>query len=233
MAEGYFVAYYRVSTQRQGQSGLGLEAQRKAVHDYLNGGSWELVDTFTEVESGKKSNRKELALALATCRRHGAKLIIAKIDRLARNVEFVANLMNSGVEFVAVDMPEANRLTVHIMAAMAEHEREMISARTKAGLAAAKARGTRLGNPNWQGAVARSVEVRQANADAFNEYISPIVAQIRKCGVTTLSGIAEALNARGVPTARAWRSDAQGPRSVWQAVSVKRVLDRAKRRASS
>ena len=141
MVRGKFVAYYRVSTDRQGRSGLGLEAQRRAVLDFLDGGRWELVEEFQEVESGKRNDRPELARALAACRLHDATLIIAKLDRLARNVAFVSNLMESRVEFVAVDFPQANRLTVHILAAVAEHEREMISQRTRAALAAAKARG--------------------------------------------------------------------------------------------
>src|SRR6185369_13986627 len=148
MASGKWVAYYRVSTAKQGASGLGLDAQRSAVTDYLDGGNWQLAAEFVEVESGRKNDRPELAKALATCRRTGAALIIAKLDRLARNVAFVSNLMEAGVEFTAVDFPTANRLTIHILAAVAEHEREMISARTKAALAAAKARGTKLGNPS-------------------------------------------------------------------------------------
>jgi DNA invertase Pin-like site-specific DNA recombinase len=127
MATGRFVAYLRVSTQRQGASGLGLDAQHKAIADYLNGGNWQLVAEHVEVESGRRDDRPELAKALAACRVHGATLIIAKLDRLARNVAFISNLMAAGVEFVAVDFPQANRLTVHILAAVAEHEREMIS----------------------------------------------------------------------------------------------------------
>jgi DNA invertase Pin-like site-specific DNA recombinase len=142
-----FVAYYRVSTDRQGRSGLGLEAQQKAVMDYLNGGAWELVGGFVEVESGNKADRPELARAVDACRKHKARLVIAKLDRLSRNLAFVATLMESGVEFVAVDNPHANKLTIHILAAVAEHEREAISERTKAALAAAKARGRRLGTP--------------------------------------------------------------------------------------
>jgi DNA invertase Pin-like site-specific DNA recombinase len=138
---GKFVAYYRVSTQRQGRSGLGLEAQQKAVRDHLNGGNWRLVAEVTEVESGKRSDRPKLAEALKLCRLHGATLIIAKLDRLARNVAFISNLMDAGVEFHAVDFPQANRLTVHILAAVAEHEAKVISERTKAALAAAKRRG--------------------------------------------------------------------------------------------
>src|SRR5919205_517927 len=145
MATGTFVSYLRVSTARQGRSGLGLEAQRQAVTDFLNGGNWHLAAEVVEVESGKRNDRPKLAEALRLCRLHGAVLIIAKLDRLARNVAFISNLMESRVEFTAVDFPQANRLTVHILAAVAEHEREMISQRTKAALAAAKARGTQLG----------------------------------------------------------------------------------------
>src|SRR3954453_14212198 len=156
MASGKWVAYYRVSTQKQGASGLGLEGQREAVAGYLDGGNWQLAAEFTEVESGRRDDRPELAKALATCRRLGDHLIIATLDRVARNVPFVSNLMEASVEFVAVDFPTANRLTIHILAAVAEHEREMISTRTKAGLAAAKARGTKLGNPNGLSAEARA-----------------------------------------------------------------------------
>ena len=145
MAEGKFIAYYRVSTKRQGRSGLGLEAQEAAVRDFLNGGNWQLVKEFTEIESGKRTDRPQLEKAFRACRVYGAKLIIAKLDRLARNVAFISNLMESGVEFEAVDFPQANRLTIHIMAAMAEHEAKMISDRTKAALAAAKRRGVKLG----------------------------------------------------------------------------------------
>src|SRR6266446_5943372 len=127
-----FVAYYRVSTSRQGQSGLGVDAQRQAVREYLGGKpNSQQVAEYTEIESGKRSDRPELRAALATCKRHKATLIIAKLDRLARNVAFIANLMESGVEFVAVDNPHASRLMLHMLAAFAEHEREQISIRTK------------------------------------------------------------------------------------------------------
>ncbi len=142
---GTYVAYYRVSTDRQGRSGLGLEAQRSAVAGYLDGGSWTLLDTFTEVESGRRNDRPELAKALDLCRRRKATLVIAKLDRLARNVAFIANLMDADVDVVAVDMPEANRFTLHIMAAMAEHVAALVSQQTKAALKAAKARGRALG----------------------------------------------------------------------------------------
>src|SRR5215213_4836727 len=144
---GRFVAYHRVSTDRQGKSGLGLEAQRKAILDYLNGGAWELTAEFVEVESGKHSDRPQLVSALEACRKHKAKLVIAKLDRLSRNLAFIATLMESGVEFVAVDNPHATKLTVHILAAVAQHERELIGQRTRDALQAAKARGKKLGNP--------------------------------------------------------------------------------------
>src|SRR5271163_2826117 len=145
MTKGRFVSYLRVSTARQGVSGLGLEAQREAVARYLNGGSWSLVQEVVEIESGKRNDRPAIAEALRLCRLHRATLIIAKLDRLARNVHFISSLMESGVDFVACDFPEANRLTVHILAAVAEHAAAMISARSKAALAAAKARGVARG----------------------------------------------------------------------------------------
>ena len=154
MANGRFVSYLRVSTARQGVSGLGLEAQREAVAQYLNGGSWTLVKEVVEVESGKRNDRPAIAEALRLCRLHRATLVIAKLDRLARNVHFISSLMEAGVEFIAVDFPQANRLTVHILAAVAEHEAEAISARTVSALGAAKARGVKLGGvgvifPAW------------------------------------------------------------------------------------
>jgi predicted site-specific integrase-resolvase len=127
---GKFVAYFRVSTDKQGKSGLGLEAQRKAVHDYLNGGTWSLIGEFTEIESCKRNERPELVKALTACKRNKAKLVIAKLDRLSRNLAFIATLMDSGVEFVAVDNPHATKLTIHILAAVAQREREMIAQRT-------------------------------------------------------------------------------------------------------
>ena len=142
---GKFVAYYRVSTQEQGKRGLGLDAQRKAVVDYLDGGRWELVAEFTEVESGKRDDRPELEKAIALCRRQKARLIIAKLDRLSRDVAFIATLMK-GVDFVAVDNPHANKFTIHILAAVAEFERDAISKRIREALAAAKARGVILGD---------------------------------------------------------------------------------------
>ena len=225
MAKGNFIAYYRVSTDRQGRSGLGLEAQRQAVANYLNGGSWQLVAEYTEIESGKRSDRPELKKALAEARRLKAVLVIAKLDRLSRNVAFIANLMEAKVEFVAADFPTANRLTVHILAAVAEHEREMISERTKAALLAAKARGKRLGyaNPRRNDAAINAVKGAAAmisKADAHAANVLPVVASIQRAGVTTLKGLAGALNARGIATARGGK---------WYASTVRNLVARAER----
>jgi DNA invertase Pin-like site-specific DNA recombinase len=162
--QGKFVAYFRVSTDKQGKSGLGLEAQREAVLTYLDGGRWSLVQEFVEVESGKRNDRPELAAALAACKKHKAKLIIAKLDRLSRNLAFIATLMDSGVEFIAVDNPHANKLTVHILAVVAQHEREMIGQRTRDALQAAKARGKKLGNPKLAEARKRAVQGNKSSA---------------------------------------------------------------------
>src|SRR4051812_44179254 len=201
MASGKFVAYYRVSTARQGRSGLGLEAQKESVETYLNGGRWNLVGEIVEVESGKKNDRPALADALALCRLHRATLIIAKLDRLARNVAFISNLMESGVEFTAVDFPQANRLTIHVLAAVAEHEAAMISARTKAALAAAKVRGIVLGGDHGIRKHARkgnkaSVRVRSQMAQRRAADVLPVISAIKSDGVHTLNGIATALNER-------------------------------------
>jgi len=220
---GTYVGYYRVSTDRQGRSGLGLEAQRVAVAGYLDGGS-TLLDTFTEVESGRRADRPELAKALDLCRRRKATLVIAKLDRLARNVAFIANLMDADVEFVAVDMPEATRITLHIYAAMAEHEAVQVSQRTKAALAAAKARGRKLGwsIPSRRGEQAQAsmkgVVVNRAKADQRAANVLPVIREIERAGVTTLQGIADALNARGIRTARGRR---------WYASTVRNLLVRA------
>lgn len=222
MAKGRFVSYLRVSTQRQGVSGLGLEAQRTAVNDYLNGGRWTLVAECTEIESGKNNGRPELANALALCRVHNATLIIAKLDRLARNVAFISNLMESGVEFTAVDFPQANRLTVHILAAVAEHEAAMISARTKAALAAAKARGTVLGGDRGKltdairkRAVENRIKARREHAQKHAADLLPVIEAIRKEGAVSLRQIASALDERGINAPRGGN---------WSAVQVQRVL---------
>ncbi|MGD9879968.1 MAG: recombinase family protein, partial [Reyranella sp.] len=208
MAADRFVAYYRVSTVRQGRSGLGLEAQRRAVTDYLDGGRWKLCAEFTEIESGKRSDRPELEKAKAACRLHRATLVIAKLDRLARNVKFIVNLMDSGVDFVAVDMPAANKFTVHIMAAMAEHEAEAISARTRAALVAAKARGVQLGGDRGnlpavahEGARA-SIRVRQQRSMDRARDLVVVVEELRTRGFTSLRQIAAGLNEREIAAPR-------------------------------
>ena len=206
---GTFVAYYRVSTQQLGQSGLGLEAQKRAVADYLNDGNWRLAAEFVEVETGKRSDRPELAKALAACRKQRAKLVIAKLDRLSRNLAFIAALMDSGVEFIAVDNPHANKLTVHILAAVAQHEREMIAERTKAALQVANARGVQLGNPRLSEATSRSQIARKAIADQHAANVVPMIREVQRAGANTLREIAEALNARGIPTPTRWQGGVQ------------------------
>jgi DNA invertase Pin-like site-specific DNA recombinase len=214
--QGNFVAYYRVSTERQGQSGLGLEAQRAAVANYLNGVSWKLLAEFTEVESGKRSDRAQLRAAQAACKKHKATLVIAKLDRLSRNVHFLSGLMEAGTKFVAVDNPTANKLTIHILAAVAEDERERISERTRVALVAAKARGVKLGNPRLSEACAGLNEARKQAADAFAANVLPIIREIRASGVT-LRGVAKALSALGIKTARG---------GAWTAVQVSDVMRR-------
>lgn len=222
MAQGKFVTYLRVSTKRQGASGLGLEAQRAAVEAYLNGGTWTVCGEFVEVESGKSdTNRPQLAAAIQACRIYGATLLIAKLDRLSRDAHFLLGLDKAGVEFLCADNPHMNRLTVGISALMAEEERRAISARTKAALAAAKARGVKLGGD--RGAVisaearAKGVAVRKARASGRAADLTAIVAEIRAAGATSLREIAAGLNARGVPAARG---------GEWGAVQVRRVLAR-------
>ena len=222
MADGKWISYLRVSTPRQGRSGLGLEAQRHAADEHLNGGSWKLIKEFVEVESGKKSDRPQLEAALAACRLYGAKLIIAKLDRLSRNAHFLLGLRDAGVDFVAADMPNANRLTVGIMAMVAEDEGQRISARTKAALQAAKRRGVKLGGNRGVTPTAKmrklSVAARQERAASRAADLAPIIDELRASGLTSLRAIAAELNKRDIPTSR---GDAE-----WSANQVKRVLDR-------
>lgn len=226
MSNQRYIAYFRVSTARQGRSGLGLDAQRDAVETYLKSVRGDLIETFVEVESGSKDDRPDLEAALAMCRVHNATLIIAKLDRLARNVEFIARLMNSRVEFIATDMPEANRLTVHIMAAMAEHEREMISTRTKAALAQAKARGVKLGGDRGnihlhaKTGASKSAAVRSAAANNRALDLLPLVRDAVGSGPTSLSSVAKTLNERGVSAARG---------GSWSRAQVKSLIDRLNR----
>jgi DNA invertase Pin-like site-specific DNA recombinase len=209
---GKHISYLRVSTAKQGQSGLGLEAQRAAVETWLNGGDWELVEEVIEIESGKSHrNRPGLTKVLEACRRYGAKLIISRLDRLSRDPVFLLSLRDAGIDFVAVDMPNANRMTVGVMALVAEQEREAISTRTKAALAAARARGVKLGNPRPETAGfhdraaastagVRSGAARAAAANDFAKLIQPLLDD-ELAGFSANAAAAE-LNRRGVQTAR-------------------------------
>ena len=216
-----FVSYLRVSTDRQGRSGLGLEAQRAAVAAHLSGGAWTLLDEMVEVESGKATaDRPQLARAMALCRLTGATLCVAKLDRLSRDAHFLIGLDRADVDFVAVDMPNANKLTVGIMALVAQQEREAISSRTKAALIAAKARGKKLGGyrgvppPN----PAKASADRIAKADLFASRVTPLVCELQGSGMT-MGAIARELVTRGVRTARG---------GTWTGQGVKNLLARSR-----
>ncbi|AWN49358.1 resolvase [Methylobacterium terrae] len=222
MAQGKFVTYLRVSTKRQGDSGLGLEAQQRAVTDYLNGGAWTVAGEFVEVESGKSdTNRPQLQRAIAACRVYGAKLLIAKLDRLSRDAGFLLGLEKAGIEFVAADMPNANRLTVGVMAMVAEEERRAISARTKAALAAAKARGVKLGGDRGATlsteAKAKGVAAVQARAESRAADLAPIIGELRASGATSLRSLAAGLNRAGIAPPRG---------TTWSPMAVSRTLSR-------
>lgn len=237
MASGQFVTYFRVSTQRQGASGLGLEAQKSAVESFLNGGHWEVIGSFTEVETGKGSNaldkRPQLRSAIDQCKKTGARLLIAKLDRLARNVHFISGLKESGVKFVAADMPDATDLLVNIMAAVAQQEAEVISRRTKDALAAAKARGIvsngpnkgqplvlgRAGAANLAKAEAQVLKARQRASKAANDFaggLARMIAGMRAAGLSQRTMV-KALNWQEIRTARG---------SDWTLVQLQRVLTR-------
>ena len=207
-----FIAYFRVSTVRQGRSGLGLEAQQEAVRQYLTSVGGVVVAQFTEVETGKRNARPELEKAKAACRKHKAKLVIAKLDRLSRNVAFIAALMDGNVEFVAVDNPHAARLTLHILAAVAEHEAEAISQRTIAALQAAKRRGVVLGRNGAE-------ILAQANRAAAMKRAGQLKLVLVELSGTGMSirQIAAELTARGIPTPRGGK---------WHPQTVSRVLER-------
>jgi DNA invertase Pin-like site-specific DNA recombinase len=200
-----FVSYLRVSTARQGESGLGLEAQRAAVVNYvksLSGGA-EIVREFLEIETGKRADRPVLAEAIRECKANGYTLLVAKLDRLSRNLHFITALQNSKVDFVAADNPHANTFLIHILVAVAEHERNMISSRTKAALEAAKHRGVKLGNPEYEDAISKAVEARQKIAADRNAGLRKVVQEtMQKTGLTKLADIAEAMNLRGLRTSR-------------------------------
>lgn len=202
-----FVVYLRVSTQRQGHSGLGLEAQRTVVQQYLSEGPRTALAEFVEVETGKGADalqtRPELRKALDLCRRKGAALLIAKLDRLARNVHFVSGLIETGVDFVAADMPQANKVMIQMHAVMSEWERDQISDRTKAALAAAKARGVVLGATGPQNLQAHQ-QARLDHAQAFKERLEPLLKGLAAQGLSRRA-IVERLNSLGVPTSQGCR----------------------------
>lgn len=225
MTHGDFVAYYRVSTARQGASGLGLEAQREAVHQYLNGGQWRLVGEFTEVESGRKQDRPELDQALKVARLHRVPLIVAKLDRLTRSAVFLQKLIESGVEIRFCDLPDVEgpqgRFLLQSMANVAELEAGLISARTKVALNAAKARGVKLGG-NRGVVVSKMAQEKgrraaQRRADQRADELAPLVTEMREKGLS-LNAMASELTRRRIPTARGGQ--------VWKATQVKRVIDR-------
>lgn len=218
------VAYQRVATSKQGQSGLGLDAQWTAIQAYATQVKGAVIEWFTEIESGKSNERPELAKALRIAKLIGAVLVIAKLDRLSRNAAFLHTLRDSGVQFIAADMPDVNELTVGVLALVAEQERQAISKRTKEALKAAKARGTRLGNPNGAAALRRanrgnmaSVQRIQDAANQRAEQLRPVVEELVTQGVQSLAGLANHLNELGMLTARGGR---------WHRSSVRNLLGR-------
>jgi DNA invertase Pin-like site-specific DNA recombinase len=216
------VAYVRVSTNQQGRSGLGIEAQRAALSRFAQSEGLDLAAEFVEVETGKGSDaldrRPQLAAALARARALRCPVAVSKLDRLSRDVHFISGLMTHRVPFVVADLgPDVDPFVLHLFAALAEKERALISGRTKSALAAAKAKGIKLGNPRIEAARRLAVASLQAEANRAASNVLPIIAEIRRSGATTLRAIAEALNARGVPTQRGGR---------WHATSVRNVLAR-------
>lgn len=231
MADGDFVAYYRVSTARQGASGLGLEAQRAAVETYLNGGAWRILAEFTEVESGRKAARSELEKALQKARLHRVPLVVAKVDRLARSKGFLERIIASGVDVRFCDLPKlegaVGKFMLQQMAAVAELEAGLISTRTKAALAAAKERRKTLqlrplggyrGVKLSAAAQESGRAVQAARAAARGSDLRPVIAELRAAGITSLTGLAAALTSRGIPTSRG--------KARWAPVQVARVLER-------
>lgn len=208
------VAYYRVSIDRQGRSGLGIEAQQISVARFIESQEYNLVSEYTEVESGRKNKRPELLAALAQCRKERATLIIAKLDRLGRNVAFISNLMESRVEFKAVDNPHATKVMLHMLAAFAEHEAEQISIRTKEALGAAKRRGIELGK---HGHILG--KKNKTAADQFAATMRPIINDLKALGFETVRAIRDELNSRNIPT---YRNNGQ----KWHIPNVYALLNR-------
>ncbi|WP_407174540.1 recombinase family protein [Bradyrhizobium sp. STM 3562] len=235
VSNGKFIAYYRVSTARQGRSGLGLEAQRAAVASYLNGGNWTIVAEFTEVESGRRADRPELDKALAAARLHRCPLVVSKVDRLTRSVAFLSRLLEANVDMRFADLPQiegaTGRFLLQQMASVAELEAGMIAARTRAALAAAKARGKKLGGQRIRRSngqpvlISHAAQKRGATANRMRAVdraadLAPIITEIQANGAKTLAAIAEGLNAASIPTPRG-----QGK---WSPVQVKRTLEALK-----
>jgi DNA invertase Pin-like site-specific DNA recombinase len=211
----FAVAYYRVSTDRQGKSMLGLEAQQAAVFQYVDANQLYLSKEFTEIESTRKDNRPILRQALTYCRKHNVILIIAKLDRLARNVAFISSLMESKVDFVVVDNPNASKILLHMLAAFAEHERDQISMRTKEALQAAKKRGVILGKHGK-----KLSQKNKQEANDFANHLEPTIEELKSLGITSIRAIAKELNRRRVPTF--WR------KGKWHATSVQNLVRRLK-----
>jgi DNA invertase Pin-like site-specific DNA recombinase len=195
-----YIGYFRVSTDKQGLDGNGMTAQREIVRRFVENQNGVLETAFSEVESGARNDRPQLAAALDYCKRSKSVLVIAKLDRLGRNAEFLLRLQNSGVDFVCCDCPNADKFTVGILALVAQRERELISERTRLGLAAAKTKGIRLGTPNPQKAVAAMVTANKSAKVEFAAKVFPIIQEIKSAGVLTLHGICDCLNRRGIST---------------------------------
>ena len=229
MATGNFVSYLRVSTAQQGKSGLGLSAQRAAVDSYLNGGEWDLLEEFVEVESGKRKDRPQLAAALNACRATGSTLVVAKLDRLARNVSFISQLLDSGVKFIAVDLPNADRFMFHILASVAEKEAAMISQRTRDALAQAKVKAIAEGRgwtrPNnlteaaKKAGGSRSGEIRKAKAVEHAASILDEILKLKKEGNSLRTIAAKLTEGKRLTPSR--------KSTEWKATMVKRIIDNA------
>lgn len=221
-----FIAYYRVSTAKQSASGAGLEAQRSLVESFIASQGGRLAGEYTDVESGTANNREGLLAAMDECRRAKAVLLVAKLDRLSRRVSMIASLMESGLPFVVAEMPDASPMVLHMMAAFAEHERNMIAQRTKAALAAKKAAGVHLGNPRWSESVNAARDTKAARCAAHRDSIAPMVKRYRQEGLS-LQSIADKMNEGGIPPVAATTKEMRGGVAKvrrWSRVSVHRIL---------
>ncbi len=222
---GKFIAYLRVSPQRQGQSGLGIEAQREIINNHLNGGEWDVIAEYTETESGKRSDRhrRQLKAALQQCKAENDTLIIARVDRLTRNLAFLTALLESGVQVIACDIPQmhspaATKFVLQLMANIAEYEGELISERTKKALAAKKARGHKLGTPTPEKGAKAGGAATKASIDEWTEELRPVVQELRKYGCDTLEKMGKGLEARGSKTFRG--------NTTWALSSVRNLVKR-------